>query len=147
VSRRCSPPRAAATRPLPRADDPLRDPHDAVALIATVASRPVQHEVVVVLLDAARRGGPVFVVETGDDRTEVEIVLAVIELVERLPAVDALVIGSIRPGASIDDADQYHWLDAVEAAGLIGVVVVDWFVLDGTTATSLAVRSGSPSQW
>ncbi len=147
MSRRCNPPCAAATRPLPRADEPLRDPHDAVALIAAVASRPLQHEVIVVLLDAARRGGPVIVVETGDDRTEPEIVQAVIELVDRLPEVDALVIGSIRPEAAIEGADQYHWLDAVEAAGLIGVVVVDWFVLDGTTATSLAVRSGSPSRW
>jgi len=103
--------------------------------------------VVVVLLDAARRGGPVFVVETADERTEPEIVQAVIELVDRLPEVDALVIGSVRPGAGVEDADQYHWLDAVEAAGLVGVVVIDWFVLDGTTATSLAVRSGSPSQW
>jgi hypothetical protein len=147
VSRRCNPPRAAGPRRLPRADEPLRDPHDAVALIAAVASRPVQHEVVVVLLDAARRGGPVFVVEPRDDGGEPDVVQAVIELVDRLPEVDALVIGSIRPGGGIEDADQYHWLEAVEAAGLIGVVAVDWFVLDGRTATSLAVRSGSPSRW
>jgi hypothetical protein len=107
--------------------------------------------VIAVLLDGARRGLAVIVV-TGAGPGDEAMVLATLTGARGGPSaglevVEAVVLGSVRPDVGVVPDDELRWLELLEQAELAGATLLDWFVLDGRTATSLAAVTGSPDRW
>jgi hypothetical protein len=145
----------ALHRRLPRAGiDAVDDAESALAMIALAIEHPLRHETIVVVLDEARCGRTVVVVD-GTEQPD-----AVIDIVECITQADehigAIVVCSVRPtlgdpgtGADADDvtdADIDRWLEMSEIAELVGVEVLEWFVV-GRTISCPRDLLGEPPRW
>ncbi len=125
----------------PRAGiDPVDSAAAALAVIRLAVTRPLQSEVIVLVLDGDRRGRTIVVVD-GTDEPD-----AVLEVVERLAdslvsaeGDAALVVASVRPGGGPLDGDEDRWLEATELAEQAGVELLEWFVISDDT--------GPPTAW
>ena len=135
---------------LPRAHiDPIDHEATALALIGAVMSTPPRDETIIFLLDQARRGLSVVVVDGTVDPDDVlgsvEALLGAISVVNDTCTVDdspigGLVVTSVRPRdpadldglAGFDDlADADRWLQLDDLADQHAIDLVEWFVLDG----------------
>lgn len=125
----------------PRAGlDPVDSADAALSVIRLAVSRPLRQEVVVLVLDADRRGHSIVIVD-GTDEPD-----AVVEIVEHLAEslVDgggdvALVVATIRPGGGPLEDDDTRWLEASELAERAGVELIEWFVISDDL--------GPPTAW
>ena len=111
----------------------------ALAVIRLVVHQPLQPEVIVLVLDADRRGRTVVLVD-GTDEPD-----SVLEVVERIAesAADselgaALVVASVRPGSGPLDGDDERWLEACDLADGVGVELLEWFVISDDTGPTTA---------
>ncbi len=140
--------RPAPLRPHPAAE-PLAGPEDALSVILAAASRPARAETICLVLDHAHRGlGCIVVVGDGP-------IGPVAEMLDHLtatePSVAALVLASVRTGTDAEsgpgrgDLLAFHDLRAQFDA--IGVDLVDWFVVVGPRASSLAELTDSQPRW
>jgi len=102
----------------------------ALAVIGLAMARPLVPQTVAVVLDAQRRGSSVVVV----DGTVLPD--ALFDVVERLADAIAisgeaggLVVASIRPNGALLPDDGDRWMEASSIAELVGVELVEWFVI------------------
>lgn len=133
-------------RPHPAAE-PLAGPEDALSVLFSAASHPPRPEVLCLLLDHAHRGlGCIVVVGAGP-------VTPVAEMLEHLvcgePSIAAFVLGSVRTGehAGAGRGDLLAFHDLRERFDVLGVDLVDWFVLHERHAASLAELTDSQVRW
>lgn len=133
---------------LPRAGvDPVATDGVALATVLAAVHLPLRHETIVLLLDDARCGLAVVVVD-GTSCPD-----AVVEIADRLldprthdARVGAAVIASVRPGAGDDLADADRWLELVDVAEQAGVDLVEWYVL-GRGVDRPRELVGAPPRW
>jgi hypothetical protein len=128
---------------------PLRGPLDALDVVLAIVSWPLRPETVCLLLDEAHCGLGSFVV-AHDDHGGVDA--AVVEVVTHVAGgaspVAAAVLATMRPGVGPPEgADHLHFLDYRAHLEDVGVVLLDWFVLDGELGYSLAELTDATSRW
>jgi len=143
----------ARHRRLPRAGiDAIDDAESALAMIALAIDHPLRHETIVIVLDQARRGRTVVVV---DGTEEPDAVIDVVECITQADeSIGAIVVCSVRPpctahgadGADATDADVDRWLEMSEVADVVGVEVLEWFVV-GRTISCPRDLLGEPPRW
>lgn len=103
----------------------------ALAVVALAMSSSSVAETIMLVLDDARRGRSLIVVDGTVDPD------AVLEVVERLAdsvaatglTSAALVAASVRPGTGPLPGDADRWLEASEMAENVGVELIEWFVI------------------
>ena len=121
-------------RRVPRAGvDPVCSASSALTIISLAMHRPLRFETIVLLLDDERRGVSLVVVDgTAEPDSVVDVTECIAVAVDPSPAAQ-LVIASVRPGDGAVRGDPDRWLEASDIAGLHGVELVEWFVIDGET--------------
>ncbi len=133
---------ALGRRPITSAQDAL-----AVVLHEADLTRP---GVICLLLDEGHRG--LACLDVGGDGGTAAV-LDVAELVLAAAAQElalgAAVLASVCPQRrrSVDGSETGCFLDLVEQFDDAGVVLLDWFVISGDHATSLAELTRLPSRW
>ncbi len=137
---------------LPRAGvDPIDGPAVALLTLAAAIHRPPRAEIIVILVDAERRGIALVVV-TGTTDPD-----AVIEVVECLsaPAVHdgrhhGMIVATVRPDGrdEIDGAgDVERWMELSTIADDHCVEVIEWFVIEPDSVSCPRDRLGEPPRW
>jgi hypothetical protein len=124
-------------RRLPRAGiDTIDDAGAALSTLLMALHRPLRAETIVLVLDESRRGRTIVVVTgTHDPDSVIEVVEC---LTQGMEYPGAIVVGSVRPeapdapDAAPDPAacgDVDRWLEMSEIASLVGVELLEWFVI------------------
>jgi hypothetical protein len=117
---------------LPRAGiDTIDDAAAALSTLLMALHRPLRAETIVLMLDEARRGRTIVVVtETSDADSVIEVVEC---LTQGMEHPGAIVVGSVRPNDAASDpaapGDVDRWLEMSEIASLVGVELLEWFVI------------------
>jgi hypothetical protein len=127
---------------------PLCCPTAALDVVLMVASHPPRPEVVCLLLDINHRGQSSFVV-TDAPRDLSELTGSIARVCAELPWVRAVVLAYCSPGGGYlpSALEQIAFLDGREQFDLIGVELLDWFVLDAGRACSLAEATDARPLW
>jgi hypothetical protein len=110
--------------------DPLRTADDALAIIDLARRLPIEHETIVLPLDADRRGSNIVVISGTTSPDAVVGVVECLALVAAGALLPELVVASVRPGRPVELADAERWLEIDEIARCHGVSLIEWFVLD-----------------
>lgn len=132
--------------PVARADR-IDDASTAQSLIATLASDPPVHETLAILLDREHRGVKVVNVDGTVDNDSVLLVADLVsEMACRIDEIGAVIIASFRPGGSDELDDVERWLTIDEQLGLVGVELVEWFVI-GRSVSCPRSLFGDASRW
>lgn len=133
---------------LPVADvDPINDASTALALINEFTSHPHVDETLAILLDREHRGSTIINVDGTVDNDSVLLVADhVTEIAHCVDEIGAVIIASIRPGGSDEPADIDRWLTIDEQLGLVGIELVEWFVI-GRSVSCPRSLLGDASRW
>lgn len=128
---------------VPRPED-VRCPDDALAVVlATASSRDT---LVALLLSDSRNSGASISFE---DVYDEDIASVVVMLCEAAPPGGELILASVRRSrgvaASMDEV--YVWFDLCSIAEAAGVRLIDWFLVDGEHARSMAETTFSEDRW
>jgi hypothetical protein len=146
-------PSRLSSHPTPRAGvDPILCPEAALAVIDIARSQPERAEHLCILLGDDRCGHAIVsVVDPPDD----DSVLAVIDTIGSAcdlagfggeqPA--ALIVATIRPDHSTDPGDAARWQLAEIAAGVHGVLLLEWFVIGPDGVECPRELAGRPARW
>lgn len=140
---RRSPGRLGATPSVPRPED-VRCPEDALAVVLATASH--RDTLVALLLSDERSSGASI---TFEDVYDEDVASVLLMLCEAAPTDGELILASIRHGrgvtASMDEV--YVWFDLCSIAEAEGVRLIDWFLIDGESARSMAETTFSEDRW
>ncbi len=121
---------------VPRAGlDPIDGPAAALAVVRLAVHLPLEPETVVLLLDHERCGAVISVVnETHRPDDVLEVVECLTGAAAGTDRVGAVVVASVRPGAAEPDPrDPDRWLEMSDISDLVGIELVEWFVLGRRT--------------
>jgi hypothetical protein len=137
-----------AAVPLPVAEvDPINDAPTALVLIDALASDPPVHETLAILLDREHRGSTIVHFDgTVDNDSVLWVADQVTEIAHRVDDVGAVVIASFRPRGSDELDDVERWLTIDEQLGLVGVELIEWFVI-GRSVSCPRSLLGDASRW
>jgi hypothetical protein len=136
-----------AVRRLPRAGiDTIDHPDTALAAIAMAITRPLRGETILLLLDEARRGRAIVVVSGTAEPDQVIEVVECITQGEGCEHLGALVVASVRPDAAEHPGDVDRWLEMSDVASLVGVELLEWFVI-GRTISCPRDQLGEAPRW
>lgn len=128
---------------VPRPED-VRTPEDALAVVLATAG-PADTLVALLLSEERSAGAAVTFEDVYDD----DIASVATLLCEAAPADGELVLASVRRGrgtvASMDEV--YVWFDLCAIAEAAGVRLLDWFLIDGDQARSMAETTFSEDRW
>ena len=143
MAKRRSPARTGGSSSVPRPED-VRCPEDALAVVLATASH--RDSLVALLLSDGRTTGASI---TFEDVLDEDIASVVLMMCEAAPPGGELILASIRSGrgigASMDEV--YVWFDLCSIAEAAGVRLIDWFLIDGGTARSMAETTFSEDRW
>jgi len=127
--------------------DRFEDPSIALALIDALASDPPVHETLAVLLDSDHRGTTIMNFDgTVENDSVLWVADAVTERANRMDDVGAVIIASVRPDGSDELDDVERWLTIDEQLGLVGIELVEWFVIGRSVSCPRALL-GDESRW
>ena len=132
--------------PLARVDR-ITNAAAALALIDALTSEPPIYETLVVLLDHQQRGTAVWRLDnTVDNDSVLHTADHVIEVTHQTDHVGGVIIASVRPESSdeLDDVDR--WLTIDDQLGLVGIELVEWFVIGRSVSRPRALL-GEPERW
>jgi len=141
---RCTPPPGARHAQLG-----LRGPEDALGILL-LGGNPEVAGVTCLLLDDLHRC--LTCLDVGG-RGDADAVSAVAELLigaaEREPDFGAVVISSCSPGRTHHPLpeEERMFAELLDVFDDVGILLVDWFVIAGGYATSLAEHTGTPWRW
>ena len=139
---------------LPRAGiDPIDGSGPALAMFDVLIDRPFREQTVALLLDRARRGLGVLVVDgtcRPDSVVEVATLLAHASPVN--PAMGAVVLASVRTAAEACappdcTGDVDRWMDSRDVLRSAGVDLLEWFVIADGHAWCPRDLLGEPPRW
>lgn len=134
--------------PLPVAGlDVIGDARTALAVFDAVASMPPSHETLMILLDHDRRGSTIVNIDgTVDNDSVLHVADFVTELAHHVAGIGGVIVASYRPGGcdELDDIDR--WLTIDEQLSMVGIELVEWFVIAGSVSCPRALL-GDPSRW
>jgi len=136
-------PFCTSVRP-PSAGQPLRGPQEALAVFLAASGRAP--ETIVLVLDQRHCGSVCLVVE---GVVPVDALVTLLTALARAdPRVGAVVVAST--GCSTAQLSAEHelaWFEAREALDGLGVDLLDWFLLTGRQAGSVAELTDSQWRW
>ena len=120
--------------------------HDALRMAAAVSQREQSGSATLVFLNRNRGLVDILVVEDGADQL-VEVLELVFTIDDRGAA--GLFIITDRSGEVSADRpdDELVWMELVDLAATAGITLLDWFVVFGTKAFSIAEFAPLPAQW
>jgi hypothetical protein len=132
--------------PLPVADvDPIDDAPTALTLIGAMASDPPAHETLVILLDREHRGSTIVNFDgTTDNDSVLWVADHVTEIAHRVDDIGAVVIASFRPNGSDELDDVERWLTVDEQLDLVGIELVEWFVIGRSVSCPRSLFGDAP---
>ncbi|MDX2378966.1 MAG: hypothetical protein QNM02_04320 [Acidimicrobiia bacterium] len=110
--------------------DPVDSESAARSAVESVMHRPPRAETIVIPLDDRRCGLAVIVV-TGTNSPDaiVDVVDIIGWQARQNTRFAAAVVGSVRPGGSVETRDIDRWLEASEVLDEHGVELLEWFVI------------------
>jgi hypothetical protein len=129
---------------------PLPGPEEALATILAATSHPPAAETVCLLLDAAHCGlGCVNVDGTADDDAVYRVADFLVDVALERTQLAAVVLATTRPGRSHlpEPGDHLRFLDLRAIFDDVGVQLLDWFVIAGGYASSLAELTDARPLW
>jgi len=134
---------------VPRADvDPITSADQALALLASVITRPLAHETMGFLLDAAGRGNTVTVVT---DTNRADLVVDIAECLAmgatRTPRAASMVLATVRPDSGTLPGDIDPWLEASAIVEQHGLELLEWFVIGPGGPECPRDLLGEPERW
>jgi NaMN:DMB phosphoribosyltransferase len=119
---------------------------DAMRMAAAVGQRKLPGSATLVLLNRNRGLVDIRVIEDGGDQ-----LVAVLEMVFTIDdsGASSLFIITDRSGEVYADRpdDELVWMELVDLAATAGFTLLDWFVVYGTMAFSVAEFAPLPAQW
>jgi hypothetical protein len=138
--------RPTASGPVRPADLPVLTPQDALGvLLAGDAGNPA---VMCLLLDAGRRGlACLEVAGSADTDAVLDVAELLLSAVEDEPAVGYVVLGSRRATHRPQPGETELFVQLRDQFEDAGLVLVDWFLLAGRRATSMAELTGTDDPW
>ena len=123
-----------------------RSAHDALRMAAAVSQQEQPGSATLVFLNRDRGLVDIRVVEDGGD-----LLVEVLELVFTIDdsGASSLFIITDRSGEVSADRpdDELVWMELVDLAATVGITLLDWFVVFGTTTFSVAEFAPRPAQW
>ncbi len=133
-------------RPLPIAHvDRIEDAATALAMFDAFASDPPIYETLAILLDREHRGSTVVnVAGTVDPDSVLAVADFLTDAAHLNNAIDAAIIASFRPGGSdeLDDIDR--WLAIDDQLSVVGIELVEWFVIAGSVSCPRSLLGDAP---
>lgn len=129
---------------------PLPGPEEALATILVAATQPPAEETICLLLDRAHCGLGCLTVEgTTDDDAVYRVADFLVDVAVDRARLGAVVIATARPGRSHwpEAADHLRFLDLRAIFDDVGVELLDWFVIAGGYASSLAELTDARPLW
>jgi hypothetical protein len=142
--RRCAP-----KRPVRAAGLSLQGPEDALGVLLAGAT-PDRPSATYLLLDATHCGITCLeVAGRGDAEAVVDVAELLLHTAGDEPRLAALIIATFRPGRSHvpEPGDTWCFGELRDLLADAGIDLLDWFVVGGGFATSLAEISGAPWLW
>jgi hypothetical protein len=127
--------------------DPIDSAEDALALMSIAVAQPHVAETIAVLLDDARHGSTIV---NAPGTVDPDAMFEVLEHCMLSPDVEdfaAIVLVTVRPCGSIDADDVDRWMDASECCALLGLELVEWFVMCGDVVVCPRDLLGEPPRW
>ena len=132
-------------QPLSATRQPVHAPHDALAVFLQ-ASLGEQAETIVLVLDHRHRGSVCLVVSSALSPDALVTLLVALGRADR--QVGALVVASTaRVSTSPSAQDELTWFEARERLDDLGVDLLDWFLIVGGQAGSMAELTDSQCRW
>lgn len=129
--------------------DPIADPETARFVIGEMMADPPRFETIAVALDHEYRGLSIMNLDhprCGDLDVVFDAADWAIDQSRRRDDVDAVIIGSIRPGGSDELDDLERWLTLDEMCSIAGIELVEWFVVGRRTSFPRTLH-GEPHRW
>lgn len=137
-----------STRRVPVARiDPIDSTEDALAVMSIAVARPLISETIAMLLDDDRRGLAIVDVLGTVDPDAMFDVLEHCMMSPHLEDFASIVLVSVRPDGSIDPDDVDRWLEASDQCALLGVELVEWFVVCRDLVVCPRDLLGEPPRW
>jgi len=109
--------------------DRIDSEDDALAVMSLAITRPFVAQTVAILLDDERRGRTIFSSPGTVDPDAMFEVLDHCMLSPDLEEFAAVILVTVRPNGSIDPDDVDRWLEASDQCALLGLELVEWFVV------------------
>lgn len=138
-------------RPLSAA---VRSPGAALTALALATDSGRTECTVIACLDSERRPLTMFILEGRPSEHHhllpaLDVLLSVVAGQGEPTALDALVLGTSRPGDGTAPGhdDLFVWAAAEQRCVEAGLTLLDWFILADGTATSVGDYLGRPSAW
>lgn len=133
---------------LPRGGvDPIASFYDALRLVIFSMSAPLREQILVITLDAERRGHNILVV---NDTSDPNALLAIVDMITNSaagdPHIHGLIAASVRPGGGVHYDDLDRWDEADDICESAGIDLVEWLVL-GDTIGCPRQLCGSGTRW
>jgi hypothetical protein len=133
--------------PMPTAGVHQIDLDAALDIITNQVPLPHLHQTVVIVLDHERRGlGITTVADTIEADAVLHVADMIVEAAHRDPEVGAAIIASFRPGGADELDDLDRWLTIDEQLGIVGVELIEWFVVGGAVSRPRTLV-GEPARW
>lgn len=129
---------------------PLPGAEEALATILAATAQPPVPETICLLLDPAHCGlGCVTVDGTTDDDAVYRVADFLVDVALERTRLGAVVLATARPGRSHlpEPADHLRFLDLRAIFDDVGVQLLDWFVIAGGYASSLAELTDARPLW
>lgn len=128
---------------------PLTAPEQALGTMLVAVSDPPAPETVCLLLDRARCGLGCVVVSGGPDDAVYRVADFLIDAALDNARLAAVVLGTVRPGRPHlpEPSDHLRFFDLRAMFDDVGVELIDWFVIAGGFASSLAELTDARSLW
>lgn len=123
-------------------------PKAAIAVVLSIASYPTKPETICLLLNRHHGGvGALKLEECPRDLPDMAI--AIPEVIGRFDDVSAVVLATVCPSLGFlpTAPEEIAFLEGRERLGLLGVDLLDWYLLDEGYAASLADATAAESLW
>jgi len=127
--------------------DPINSEFEALAVASIAVSWPPRAQTIVILLDSERRGLTIVCVNDTADPDAMFEVLDRCFLSPDLEEFAALVLVTVRPGGSVEPNDVDRWFEASDECELVGLELVEWFVVVDRAILCPRVLIGESPRW
>jgi hypothetical protein len=143
-------PSLGSCAPVPPASRPVTGPDDALRVVMAAIHQPPSDETVVLLLDAAHRGGICLVCSGASTATQVSALVPVLTTATGTDTpIGAVVMATVRPGLGITPGpdDEATFIAMRHGLALAGIDLIDWFLIDDDLVASVAELAGTCWLW
>jgi hypothetical protein len=125
----------------------LANSAQALEFIDLLMTRDQPGSLAIMMEDNGRPGTCVAVDGGGDPDGVFSVSSCITRVCERTPQIAAVILASVRPAYPPDSADIDRWFDLADEFGLIGVELLEWFVVGPDFAIGMREMTGCVPAW